>query len=128
MIGQAPPKIYIHLESIPIETVPLGIIKPGSSARDLELSLLESERELFQNWILEKWREKDQLMEDFYKNGEFVDTSNEGKGGEKKVERGGRIEFDIKIRREDYFRLISTPLVLFVVGVGFQLLYNQIVL
>lgn len=78
--------------------------------------------------MIEKWREKDDLMEKFYRDGEFVDVDSEGQDNEEKIKRGGRIEFEIQIRREDYVRLISVTLILLIVGIAFNLLYNHLII
>lgn len=53
--------------------MPIGDISKLSqdaSPRDLDPS--EAERQMFDSWLLTRWREKDDLMDRFYKDGDFV--------------------------------------------------------
>lgn len=98
-LGQAPPVVHIYIQSIKIETVPIGLVKTGSTDKELESTLVNDERERFQEWMIGKWREKDELMGGFYETGRFKS--------------GAQVEFEIKLLRHDYLRLLSVPLILF---------------
>lgn len=54
-------------------SMPIGDISSLSkdaSPRDLDPS--EAERQIFDAWLLARWREKDELLDQFYKDGDFV--------------------------------------------------------
>lgn len=107
-LGQAPPIVHIHFEKIELEKVPIG-----------SYELQEEEKTIFQEWMINKWREKDELMNGFYARGEFIDWKN--KEDCHNIE---RVEVDMVTSLLDYVRLVSIPLILVFGLMALKLLYS----
>ncbi|KZO95979.1 hypothetical protein CALVIDRAFT_537566 [Calocera viscosa TUFC12733] len=72
--GISPPTLHLHMRIWQAKDLPLG--EMGESAtRGAEAS--QAERDAFDLWLLERWREKDAWMDGFYKDGEF--QTNKGR-------------------------------------------------
>lgn len=101
MQGVAPPAVHISItlrnisakgtaadgSTMPIGNITAGTPKPASTsdaavageaekAREEDTEITDEandeERDIFEAWLLERWREKDRLMDDFYENGDFL--------------------------------------------------------
>lgn len=72
-LGQAPTSVHIHIRKYPLSTVPIGKIEPKLALTPEQLfdSVTEEEKDVFDLWVRERWNEKDDLMNEFYKNGKF---------------------------------------------------------
>lgn len=96
--GHSPPAVHIHVRLLDLASVPLGSIPhpatvpvPPSSAPPSKKTAevadpSPEEAKVFDDWVRERWTEKDQLLEHFYKTGKF--PAKEGEGSE---------EFQVKI-------------------------------
>lgn len=80
-LQQIPPSVHLHIRKFPLASIPIGIIDPKLSSDPEALfdSATKEEKEIFDLWVRERWIEKDQLMEDFYKNGKFVGEVEDNK-------------------------------------------------
>lgn len=94
-LGTSPPKVHVHLRAVDLASIPLGA-RRDKGAEELSVE----ERMALQDWTRRRWEEKDRLMGEFYERGEFPE------GGQ------GRVELDLRMRREDWTRLMSFPLAL----------------
>ncbi|KAK0520545.1 hypothetical protein OC834_006996 [Tilletia horrida] len=79
MDGVPPPNVHVHITISRIssfiaggsDSPPLG--KLPKSARDSPKTLpTDEEKQMFEAWLLRRWRKKDDLMDRFYKDGDFV--------------------------------------------------------
>ncbi|KAE8230107.1 hypothetical protein CF326_g4899 [Tilletia indica] len=79
MDGVPPPQVHVHIVISRIssfiangtDSPPLG--KLPKSARDSpQLLPTEEEKQAFETWLLNRWRKKDDKLEQFYKDGDFV--------------------------------------------------------
>ncbi|KZT52522.1 hypothetical protein CALCODRAFT_512032 [Calocera cornea HHB12733] len=66
--GISPPTLHLHLRVWQAKDLPLGDMS-DSATRGAEAT--QEEKDVFDKWLLDRWREKDRLMDEFYKNGEF---------------------------------------------------------
>ncbi|GAA5826703.1 hypothetical protein JCM11251_002861 [Rhodosporidiobolus azoricus] len=72
-----PPELHIHIRSCPISAIPLGDLdnlKKQSAAEGEEgdVEPTEGERRAFEEWLKERWDEKERLLERFRTEGSFV--------------------------------------------------------
>ncbi|KZT41410.1 hypothetical protein SISSUDRAFT_981995 [Sistotremastrum suecicum HHB10207 ss-3] len=74
MSGIPPPNIHLHLRIYDVKTeVPIGDVdirrdKAATHSRT-ESEATQEERQVFENWLLQRWREKDALLEGFHQIG-----------------------------------------------------------
>lgn len=81
--GIAPPAIHLHMRLYPISEIPIGAVKSSDSVgRGAEAT--PEETTAFDKWLLDRWTEKDRLMDGFYRDGVF--PSPEGVRTTKRVE------------------------------------------
>jgi len=66
--GLSPPTLHLHLRMWQAKDLPIGDMS-DSATRGAEATQLE--KDAFDKWMLERWREKDRWMDGFYINGEF---------------------------------------------------------
>ncbi|GAA5864356.1 hypothetical protein JCM1840_006756 [Sporobolomyces johnsonii] len=102
--GISPPTVHLHLRRVALEEVPIGNVRKTARPRHLEEELTQGERERFGEWLRGVWEEKDRLMERFGERGAFV-AEEEG---------GDEVEIEVRMRKEDWIRLGSMPVVLWV--------------
>lgn len=60
--------------------IPIGFIPPlpeKTTIKSLEQAVTKEDRRVFDQWIRERWTEKDELMENFYREGQFEGKSHE---------------------------------------------------
>ena len=70
-----PPQIHVHLRSWDVrKEIPLGDLSVAGSEGTPE------EKQVFEEWLREVWREKDELMERFNRDGSFGGDGIEGVG------------------------------------------------
>lgn len=83
MQGNSPPHIHMHFTILDVNkkdsdsttsNAPLGVLPKdaNSAALDSQESSPEEKKE-FDDWLLKRWRQKDAMMNQFYKNGDFID-------------------------------------------------------
>ncbi|KAH3674720.1 hypothetical protein WICMUC_003080 [Wickerhamomyces mucosus] len=68
--GKNPETVSIHIDSLKIDEIPIGKLEyenPEEEAKDIKK---------FEDWVFERWSIKDQLMDNFYKTGEFEKSNN----------------------------------------------------
>lgn len=88
-----PPAVHLHLRLYQVQRdVPIGTIKAGEYGK---ADATPSEKDVFDKWLTERWREKDRLMDGFYEEGRFsseagkpVESSAEVKFGSTKASNG----------------------------------------
>lgn len=96
--GVPSPRVHLHLRKYRLADVPIGSIREGASAADLDAGLSQEERNEFGRWLRRRWDEKDELMDRFYAHGSFP----EGKQGSREVV--------IRMKAADWAVLASIPL------------------
>lgn len=81
----APPSIHVHLRQFPLFLIPLG---------DSEGEGTDAEKAAFDDWLRERWGEKDELLDRFVQTGSFDD------GGKVEAKKGdGSVRFPLELRR-----------------------------
>jgi hypothetical protein len=105
MQGNSPPFVHMHFTILSVKdhsdsssvSPPLGKLpkNAASAAQDAEESTPE-EKKVFDDWILKVWRQKDERMNQFYKNGDFVEGEHKSK-----TKQAGK---------EDFSRFVEIPL------------------
>ncbi|KIO31945.1 hypothetical protein M407DRAFT_241659 [Tulasnella calospora MUT 4182] len=104
-----PPELHIHMRMYQVaRDVPIGDVghaKDGNVGRGAEAS--EEEKKVFEEWLIRRWREKDDLLEAFYRTGRFFsgnenpvestagEVEGEGKGKMKGVD---AVEIPLEVR------------------------------
>ncbi|OWB75003.1 hypothetical protein B5S31_g4847 [[Candida] boidinii] len=71
LFGKGPKEVHMHIRSFDIKKIP-GIISIDNES--ISEDELNKNMNLFQDWLFERWQEKDQLLIDFYKNSKFIDN------------------------------------------------------
>lgn len=71
LFGKGPKEVHMHIRSFDIKKIP-GIISIDNES--ISEDELNKKMNLFQDWLFERWQEKDQLLIDFYKNSKFIDN------------------------------------------------------
>jgi len=76
MDGVPPPCVHLHLRLYNVRRdVPIGDVRESDGiGRGADAT--EEEKKVFEGWLLERWREKDRLMDEFYCDGEFQSTKD----------------------------------------------------
>ncbi|EJT99919.1 acyltransferase-domain-containing protein [Dacryopinax primogenitus] len=69
--GISPPTLHLHIRMWQAKDLPLGDMS-DSATRGAEAS--QEEKDMFDRWLLDRWREKDRWMDGFYKTGEFSNS------------------------------------------------------
>ncbi|GAA6036364.1 hypothetical protein JCM8097_001686 [Rhodosporidiobolus ruineniae] len=72
------PELHIHLRTYRVADIPLGDL--DALKKDPEAECSEEERKAFEEWLRERWEEKDALLERFRKEGSFVEPAKKGAG------------------------------------------------
>lgn len=120
-------------------SMPIGDISSLSkdaSPRDLDPS--EAERQIFDAWLLARWREKDELLDQFYKDGDFVGGAfvrNKNEAGEYyRPAKDDTVGGGDGIKTESHKKYVSIPValrspleVLDVYAYGFPLIVGWLV-
>jgi len=93
MDGRVPPKIHIHVRMFDVyEDIPIGDLSEVSMTdtkpTSAEVDVPDEERDAFDLWLQQLWREKDATIERYYETGSLA------KAGEK-----GSIEFPVELKR-----------------------------
>lgn len=101
-----PPVVHLHLRHYPMATIPIGHVpavaprvkdphayvstvlkrERTSTVDELEAMVKSEDRAVFDEWLRERWTEKDELLEGYYREGQF---------------KGKSIEIPIKLRGID---------------------------
>ncbi|GME67560.1 unnamed protein product [[Candida] boidinii] len=71
LFGKGPKEVHMHIRAFDIKKIP-GIVPIDSES--ITEDELNSKMDLFQEWLFERWQEKDQLLIDFYKNSKFINN------------------------------------------------------
>ncbi|KAG8868729.1 hypothetical protein FRB97_001959, partial [Tulasnella sp. 331] len=67
-----PPAVHLHLRLYEVERdVPIGAVSPQGQGQ-AKVDATEPEKAIFDKWLTDRWREKDDLMDGFYKDGKFM--------------------------------------------------------
>ncbi|EMD41741.1 hypothetical protein CERSUDRAFT_110317 [Gelatoporia subvermispora B] len=87
--GISPPEVYMHIRRFDVmREVPIGDIsssKPDntpngdSSKPSVEVDIPNEERDTFEVWLRDRWREKDALMSKYMDGGSFVEAQEQVK-------------------------------------------------
>ena len=103
--GVPPPQVHVHLRLYDVaKDIPIGTPRGAEEAN-------EAERKVFEQWLLTRWREKDQLMEMQLTEGRFKSSTEtpaassvaiSGKGSKKWDEeraggKGGAVEWPVRL-------------------------------
>lgn len=76
MQGVPPPFVHIHLSILDASKLPVGALSrssggaTGSTAGPGDAT--EEEKVVFDEWVRNRWRQKDDLLDRFYADGDFV--------------------------------------------------------
>ncbi|GAA5839519.1 hypothetical protein JCM11251_002746 [Rhodosporidiobolus azoricus] len=100
--GISSPEVHLHLREIRLEDVPLGTVRESARPAHIEQEITKEEKKVFEEWLRERWAEKDQLMGEFGEKGSFPPGKQQ------------RVEVEIKMRPADWVVLASVPIVLMV--------------
>lgn len=90
--GQAPPTVHIHLRALPLSSAPTGAAVAGGktlSPSEINAAVTPEERQVFDGWLRDRWTEKDELLSEYYRTGEFA------------AGKGQRIEVKVGLRGID---------------------------
>lgn len=68
--SQPPPAVHIHYQTVSLADIPLGDLSGEAEAT-------EAERAIFDAWLLERWRAKDDRLDRFYQTGSFTTSKAE---------------------------------------------------
>lgn len=149
-----PPEIHFHFRSFKLNEIPLGDLsfEPSGNERQVTGQLgmgdgTEEERRRFDEWLLERWREKDDLLRKFNETGSFVEEPHPSRsrrsheGREEDEEEGEEEECDERVQGEVGWKpRLTTPVfdtiqfvgltvfVLVMVGWGLPFVWKSIVL
>ncbi|KAI0639245.1 acyltransferase-domain-containing protein [Trametes polyzona] len=92
--GVPPPAVHMHIRKFDVNReVPIGdvsasnpkVLPNGSAKSAVEVDIPEGEREAFEIWLRDLWREKDQLMGRFLETGSLDAPAASGKAVEVEV-------------------------------------------
>ncbi|GAA5963241.1 hypothetical protein JCM3765_005771 [Sporobolomyces pararoseus] len=100
--GISPPTVHLHLQTLKVspEIIPIGEVRQSARRKHIETEITDEDRKKFEGWIFERWQEKDERM------GRFKE---DGRGFEEEEKKGGKVEFEIDMRKGDWVRLTSVP-------------------
>ncbi|KAG8880142.1 hypothetical protein FRB98_005314 [Tulasnella sp. 332] len=74
-----PPAVHLHLRLYEVERdVPIGAVSPQGQGQ-AKVDATEPEKAIFDKWLTDRWREKDDLMDGFYKDGKFMSVDDKPK-------------------------------------------------
>ncbi|KAG8955404.1 hypothetical protein FRC04_008755 [Tulasnella sp. 424] len=100
-----PPELHIHMRMYQVaRDIPIGdagSAKDGNVGRGAEAK--PEETKVFEEWLIRRWREKDDLLETFYRTGRFFSGGEKPvestAGGEKgKMAGGDAVEIPLEVR------------------------------
>ncbi|KAG9027781.1 hypothetical protein FRB95_007388 [Tulasnella sp. JGI-2019a] len=81
-----PPAVHLHLRIYQVQRdVPIGHVRPGGHG---QIESTDSEKTIFDKWLTDRWREKDRLMDGFYRDGKFTSSESKPKESSAKTEVG----------------------------------------
>lgn len=98
--------MHLHLRALDLAQIPALRTAPHAvtlSPKEIDAELTLDERASFQEWTMQRWIEKDELMGAFYRDGEFPRGSQES------------VEVKINLCAGDFVVLASLPLSLWAV-------------
>ncbi|GAA5893065.1 lysophospholipid acyltransferase family protein [Sporobolomyces salmoneus] len=101
--GISPPTVHLHLQTFKVDPseIPIGQVRQSARPQHIETEITDEERKEFEKWIFERWEMKDRRMGRFKAN---------GRGFEEEEKEGGKVEFEVEMRAEDWVRLTSVPI------------------
>lgn len=113
--GHSPPLMHLHLRAIDLTTVPS--LRPSPTAisrtpKELDDELTVDDRAIFQEWTRQRWVEKDELMDHFYKTGVFP------------AGKQGPVEIRLGLKGGDFVMLVGLPAVLWAALLAVKALYR----
>ncbi|KAK4057474.1 hypothetical protein OIO90_001543 [Microbotryomycetes sp. JL221] len=120
-----PPKLHIHIKRYKVITeVPLGDL---SHVEDNDGE--PNERQAFDNWLRQRWQEKDDLMKRFATRESFVDKVDDVKNDDdeksKLLKRSSTVEWNVRLRHQWEFVEVFSWFIPVAVGVTLWWLYNR---
>lgn len=83
------------------QEIPIGDVRQSARRKHIETEITDDDRKDFEQWIFERWQEKDDRM------GRF---KADGRGFEEEERKGGKAEFEVEMRSGDWIRLTSVPI------------------
>ncbi|BGO90566.1 hypothetical protein NBRC10512_005285 [Rhodotorula toruloides] len=90
-----PPTVHMHFRQIRLDDLPLGTIRPSARPQHIAEEVTSETKQDFDVWLRNRWEEKDRLMGQFGATGEF------------EAGKQGKVEFDIRMRTQDWIALGS---------------------
>ncbi|GAA5832029.1 hypothetical protein JCM3766R1_003693 [Sporobolomyces carnicolor] len=101
--GISPPTVHLHVQTRHVnpQEIPIGDVRQSARRKHIETEITDDDRKDFEQWIFERWQEKDDRM------GRF---KADGRGFEEEERKGGKAEFEVEMRSGDWIRLTSVPI------------------
>lgn len=112
--GRAPRSVNMYWRRFAVSTIPVDDPKA------------------FDAWLMERWREKDQLIEQYVRTGRFPANGTEASNGKQNgKQNGGHIEMrssrldflETEVRSASRFEFLLTFTALFVLGISVTIIY-----
>jgi lysocardiolipin and lysophospholipid acyltransferase len=109
MQGNSPPYVHMHFSILSVKShsdsssvsPPLGKLPKAaaSAAQDSEESTPE-EKKAFDDWLLKRWRQKDEQMNRFYEVGDFVEGEHQRGQATKRSNRYVEIPLELRTLKD----------------------------
>lgn len=108
--GKNPERVDFYIRSFKIDEIPIG--KEEETEQESEQSQKE-----FENWLFDVWKEKDELMDNYYKTGSFITKESD-------LEKCTIVDTVLKVSKLDFIKIFVVPAVLILITrILFQLYY-----
>lgn len=119
-----PPALHVHIRLFDVSTsVPIGDISASNlntlparsaGAPGVEVDFPETEKQVFDLWLRELWRDKDKMLQRYLDTESFVPTNGSTNGPPNKAQNA--VSVKVKIRRRRELLDIFAAYILWVVG------------
>jgi 1-acyl-sn-glycerol-3-phosphate acyltransferase len=99
MQGVAPPAVHIHFTILSVNKSnanrpPVGKL-PESGAQAASQESTEEEKKVFADWLLNRWRQKDEALSRFYVQGDFMEGTYLSRRGKGEEARSGEVKGEV---------------------------------
>lgn len=71
MQGVPPPFVHIHFSILDVSKLPIGKLLAGTGSLATG-DATDEEKKVFDEWTRQRWRKKDDMLDRFYRDGDFV--------------------------------------------------------
>lgn len=131
MQGVSPPAVHIHFTVLSLtpgsaNAPPIGML-PDSGAQAAAQESTQDEKDAFNQWLVNRWRQKDEMLTRFYRDGDFLGGAYLARRGKRGTVQGEQqvpfIEIPVKLRH--FWEFGHTVAWLAVVPLGW-LLYKAV--